>query len=70
MYRSSGIVGTIVLIWLVIGALAAFQRGYFGEDEKVNCRTFGDTSLTILAGPLNYFGVNPKVDCRTPQPSK
>lgn len=29
----------------------------------MNCRTFGDTALTILAGPLNYFGVNPKIEC-------
>ncbi|KAA1425905.1 hypothetical protein [Nocardioides antri] len=70
MYRSSGIVGAIVIIWLVIGVLAAFQRGYFGDDREVNCRTFSDTSLTIIAGPLNYFGVNPKVECKTPKPSK
>ena len=70
MYRSSGIVGTIVLIWLVIGVVAAFQRDYFSPDRDVNCRTFADTSLTIVAGPLNYFGVNPKVECKTPKPSK
>lgn len=70
MRRGGGLVGFLVVIWLVIGVLAAAQRGYFGEDEKVNCRTFADTSLTILAGPLNYVGVNPKVNCRTPQPSK
>lgn len=42
---------------------AAYQRGYFGDDRAVNCRTFGDTALTILAGPLNYFSVNPKIEC-------
>lgn len=70
MRRGSGIGGVIVVIWLLIGVLAAFQRGYFGEDEKVSCRDFADTALTVLAGPLNYVGVNPKVDCKTPQPSK
>lgn len=70
MYRSSGIVGTLILVWLIIGVLAAFQRGYFGDEREVNCRTFGDTALTIVAGPLNYFGVNPKVECKDLQPSK
>ncbi|RHW27177.1 hypothetical protein D0Z08_10970 [Nocardioides immobilis] len=70
MNRGSGIGGLIVVIWLLIGVLAAFQRGYFGPDKDVNCRDFADTSLTIIAGPLNYFGVNPKVECKTPRPSK
>ncbi len=64
------LIGIILVIWLVVGVIAAFQRGYFGDDQDVSCKTFGDTSLTILAGPLNYVGVNPKVNCRTPQPSK
>jgi hypothetical protein len=33
----------------------------------VSCKSFGDTALTILAGPLNYMGVNPKVDCELPE---
>ncbi|MCW2853625.1 MAG: hypothetical protein JWM84_3289 [Nocardioides sp.] len=65
-----GLIGILVVVWLVIGVAAAFQRGYFGDDREVNCKTFGDTALTIVAGPLNYVGVNPKIDCRTPQPSK
>ena len=64
------LIATILVVWLVIGVIAAFQRGYFGDDRKVSCKTFGDTSLTILAGPLNYAGVNPKIECKTPQPSK
>jgi hypothetical protein len=63
------VIGIIVVVWLVIGALAAYQRGYFGDDREVNCKTTGDTALTVVAGPLNYFGVNPKVTCRVPQPS-
>ena len=65
------LIGTIVIVWLVIGAFAAFQRGYFGNDQDVSCKTTGDTALTIVAGPLNYMGANPKVDCKVkvPQPS-
>lgn len=64
------LIGIIIVVWLVIGVFAAFQRGYFGDDRDVNCKTTGDTALTIVAGPLNYVGVNPKIKCRTPQPSK
>ncbi len=60
----------LVVVWLVIGVVAAGQRGYFGDDRDVNCKTFSDTALTIVAGPLNYAGVNPKVKCKTPQPAK
>ena len=64
------VLGIVIVIWLVIGVLAAFQRGYFGDDKDVNCKEASDTALTIVAGPLNYLGVNPKVKCPTPQPSK
>lgn len=60
----------VVVVWLLIGVLAAFQRGYFGDDQEVSCKTAGDTTLTILAGPLNYLGVNPKIECDVPKPSK
>jgi hypothetical protein len=63
------VLGVVVLLWLVVGAFAAFQRGYFGDDREVSCKTGGDTVLTIVAGPLNYMGVNPKVECKVPQPS-
>ncbi len=64
------LIGVVIVIWLLIGALAAGQRGYFGDDRDVNCKSASDTVLTIVAGPLNYVGVNPKVKCKTPQPSK
>ena len=70
MRRGSGIGGLIVVIWLLIGVLAAYQRDYFDPDPDVSCRELADTALTVLAGPLNYVGVNPKVDCETPQPSR
>jgi hypothetical protein len=66
-----GLISLLVVIWLVIGVIAAFQRGYFGDDRDVSCKTFGDTALTIVAGPLNYIGVNPKIQCQdAPEPSR
>jgi hypothetical protein len=66
------LIGVVVIVWLVIGVPAAFQRGYLTNDKDVSCKSFGDTALTIVAGPLNYVGANPKVDChvKAPQPSK
>jgi hypothetical protein len=55
---------------LLIGVLAAFQRGYFKNDQS-NCATAGSIALTVVVGPLNYAGVNPKVtNCNLPQPSQ
>jgi len=55
--------GTVVLvIWLIIGAIAAGQRGYYGAS-KPSCTNAGTIVVTILAGPLNYVGVNPKLTC-------
>jgi hypothetical protein len=58
----------LLVIWLVIGAFAAGQRGdYHGTIS--NCSRAGTVAVTILAGPLNYAGVNPKINCTAPQPS-
>ena len=64
----------VVIVWLVLGTFAAFQRDYF-EGEDVGCAKAGTVALTVVAGPLNYVGVNPKVDCadvdvNVPQPSE
>ncbi|MHB8961350.1 MAG: hypothetical protein ACYDAN_17210 [Candidatus Limnocylindrales bacterium] len=66
----------LLIIWLVIGAAAAFQRGYF-EDGDGGCAKVSTVALTVVAGPLNYLGVNPKTDCpdvdvdvEVPQPSE
>ncbi|MFJ8578064.1 hypothetical protein [Micromonospora sp. NPDC093277] len=67
--RGTSIVGVLVVIWLIIGAIAAGQRGYYTNDEK-NCAEAGTILVTIVAGPLNYVGLNPKVDCKLPEPSK
>jgi hypothetical protein len=63
------IVGLLVLVWLIVGAVAAGQRGYFTQASQ-NCAGAGTIAVTVIAGPLNYFGVNPKVtNCKVPQPS-
>lgn len=59
----------LVVIWLIIGALAAAQRDYFKSND-VTCASAGTIALTVVAGPLNYIGANPKVKCEAPQPSK
>jgi hypothetical protein len=59
----------LLLIWLVIGAVAAGPRNY-NSDSHENCAHAGTVAVTILAGPLNYVGVNPKVSCQLPQPSQ
>jgi membrane protein YdbS with pleckstrin-like domain len=67
--RAGGIGGVIIVLWLLIGAIAAGQRGYFSNAND-NCAKASTTAVTIVAGPLNYVGVNPKVNCKVPQPSQ
>ncbi len=59
----------LLIIWLIIGAVAAGQRGYYDRSET-SCATLSSTVVTIVAGPLNYVGLNPKVSCDLPEPSK
>jgi len=59
----------LVVIWLIVGAIAAGQRHYYGNSDP-DCSKLSTIAVTIVAGPLNYIGVNPKVKCTTPQPSK
>jgi hypothetical protein len=68
--RLGSIGGVIVLIWLIIGAVAAGQRGYFKDSGDTSCAEAGTVIVTIVAGPLNYLGVNPKIKCDIPEPSK
>jgi hypothetical protein len=62
------IAAVVLLIWLIIGAVAAGQRHYY--TESISCSRAGTILVTVVAGPLNYVGVNPKVGCHTPRPSK
>lgn len=67
--RAGSISGVIIVLWLLIGAIAAGQRGYFSSAND-NCAKASTTAVTIIAGPLNYIGVNPKINCKAPQPSQ
>jgi len=73
MIRGIGVsVGTsfFVLLWLAIGVLATYQRGYF-EGSPQSCAKTGTVAVTVVSGPLNYVGVNPQVTCELPiTPSK
>jgi hypothetical protein len=61
--------GTLILfLWLIIGAAAAGQRGYFSANN-INCSQGATMALTIVAGPLNYVGLDPKIACTAPRPS-
>lgn len=63
-------IGAVLLaVWLVIGAIAGYQRHYYNTGAA-NCAHAGTVLVTILAGPLNYFGMNPKISCTAPRPSQ
>ena len=65
------ILSLLVLVWLVIGVVAAVQRGYFSSGGDTGCAGVSTIVVTGLARPLNYVGVNPQVDCpELPQPSQ
>jgi hypothetical protein len=67
--RFGSVGAALVIIWLLIGAIAAGQRGYFGGSDS-SCAKAGTVVVTILAGPLNYLGANPKIQCDLPEPSQ
>jgi hypothetical protein len=61
--------GTLILfIWLIIGAAAAGQRGYF-SSSNFGCTQGATIALTVAAGPLNYVGLNPSMSCSAPHPT-
>ncbi|BCJ41815.1 hypothetical protein GCM10010168_75030 [Actinoplanes ianthinogenes] len=60
----------IIVIWLLLGLVAAFERGYFKDTGDASCAKAGTVIVTTLAGPLNWLGVNPKIKCEVPPPSK
>jgi hypothetical protein len=68
--RGTSIGAVIVIIWLVLGAVAANARGYFNDKGDTSCAEAGTVIVTIVAGPLNWLGVNPKIKCSVPAPSK
>ena len=68
-----GTIGSlIVIIWLVLGGVAAYERGYFKDTGDASCAEASTILVTVVAGPLNWMGVNPKINCDVdvPEPSK
>ncbi|MEE2040246.1 hypothetical protein Q8791_23805 [Nocardiopsis sp. CT-R113] len=64
------VLSTFVVLWLLIGLVASFQRGLFSPEEA-SCSNLGHTVGTIFVGPLNYMGVNPTIECPAlPEPSE
>jgi hypothetical protein len=61
-------IGSVLLvIWLVIGGIAAGQRGDYAGS--ISCSSASTIAVTIIAGPLNYMGVNPNIHCSVQHPS-
>ncbi|MBC7677829.1 MAG: hypothetical protein H7233_02405 [Pseudorhodobacter sp.] len=64
------ITSLLVLVWLLVGVGAAYQRDYLSGSAS-SCAKATTIAVTVVAGPLNYLGVNPKVkNCRVPTPSR
>ena len=61
---AKGLLYLLIIVWLVIGAIAAGQRHYYSSSNP-NCGKASTIAVTVLAGPLNYAGLNPKVSCTT-----
>jgi hypothetical protein len=53
----------LVIIWFVLGASAANDRGFFDPGKDHDCTFVGSALLTVVAGGLNYVGVHPKASC-------
>ena len=61
-------IGSVLFaIWLVIGGIAAGQRGDY--KGPIDCGSASTIVVTIIAGPLNYAGVNPNINCTMPHPT-
>jgi hypothetical protein len=52
----------LVIIWFILGASAAHDRGYFDAGDR-DCQFIGSALLTVVAGPLNYVGLHPRAYC-------
>jgi hypothetical protein len=52
-----------VIIWFILGASAANDRGYFDAGRQHDCDFTGSALLTVVAGPLNFVGLRPRANC-------
>ncbi len=53
----------LVIIWFVLGASVAHERGYFDTNHQRDCTFIGSALLTVVAGPINYAGIKPRASC-------
>jgi hypothetical protein len=53
----------LVIIWCILGASAANDRGFFDSGADRSCEFIGSGLLTVVAGPLNYTGLHPRAYC-------
>src|SRR5260370_25963225 len=60
--------GVILVIWLIIGAIAAGQRGYYGSSPESRAPA-GTIVGTVAAGPRHFIGRNPHLPLPLPFPS-
>jgi len=54
-HERARLVVLLLVVWLVIGAVAAGQRHCL-SGSTADCVKVGTVLVTILAGPLNYLG--------------
>jgi hypothetical protein len=53
----------MVIVWFILGASVAHDRGYFDTGIQRTCSFVGSGLLTVVAGPINYLGVHPRAVC-------
>jgi hypothetical protein len=53
----------VVIIWFILGASSANDRGYFDTGHAHDCNFVGSAMLTVVAGPLNFAGLDPHASC-------
>jgi hypothetical protein len=53
----------MAIVWFVLGASAAHDRGYFNTQDDRTCAFVGSAALTVVAGPVNYAGLKPQAHC-------
>jgi hypothetical protein len=53
----------LMIVWFILGASAANDRGYFDSNKHHDCDFVGSALLTVVAGPVNYTGAHPRAYC-------
>lgn len=53
----------LMIVWFVLGASVANDRGYFDAQANRNCTFIGSALLTVVVGPINYLNVHPRAHC-------